>query len=83
MELPMRAEKRKKAEHPPTLLIQQIRLEWYKDCRGGNAAAQRNQYPKAMPAAKGLLLLSSIWFAHTLCVYHTETRRISYRKGLS
>lgn len=35
-------------EHLPTLLIQQIRLEWYKDCRGGNSAAQRNQYPKAM-----------------------------------
>ena len=30
-------------EHLPTLLVQQIRLQWYKDCRGGNAAAQRNQ----------------------------------------
>lgn len=28
----------------PTLLIQQIRLQWYKDCRGGNYAVQRNQY---------------------------------------
>ena len=36
------------AKHLPTLLIQQIRLQWYKDCRGGNAAAQRNQYPRAM-----------------------------------
>ena len=35
-------------EHLPTLLVQQIRLQWYKDCRGGNAAAQRNQYPRAM-----------------------------------
>ena len=24
----------------PTLLIQQIRLQWYKDCRGGNATAR-------------------------------------------
>ena len=29
-------------KHLPTLLVQQIRLQWYKDCRGGNAAAQRN-----------------------------------------
>ena len=33
-------------EHLPTLLVQQIRLQWYKDCRGGNATAQRNQYPR-------------------------------------
>ena len=52
-------------EHLPTLLVQQIRLQWYKDCRGGNAAAQRNQYPRAMRLPKdffsyypfGLLLL--------------------------
>ena len=40
------------AKHLPTLLIQQIRLQWYKDCRGGNAAAQRNQYPRAMQLPK-------------------------------
>ena len=28
--LPMRADERKRAEHLPTLLIQQIRLQWYK-----------------------------------------------------
>lgn len=39
-------------DHLPTLLIQQIRLQWYKDCRGGNAAAQRNQYPRAMRLPK-------------------------------
>ena len=38
--------------HLPTLLVQQIRLQWYKDCRGGNAAAQRNQYPRAMRLPK-------------------------------
>lgn len=36
----------------PTLLIQQIRLQWYKDCRGGNSAVQRNQYPRAMRLPK-------------------------------
>ena len=44
----MRAEERKREKYLPTLLIQQIRLQWYNDCRGGNAAAQRNQYPRAM-----------------------------------
>ena len=39
-------------EHLPTLLVQQIRLQWYKDCRGGNATAQRNQYPRAMRLPK-------------------------------
>ena len=39
-------------EHLPTLLVQQIRLQWYKDCRGGNAAVQRNQYPRAMRLPK-------------------------------
>ena len=39
-------------EHLPTLLVQQIRLQWYKDCRGGNAAAQRNRYPRAMRLPK-------------------------------
>jgi hypothetical protein len=39
-------------EHLPILLVQQIRLQWYKDCRGGNAAAQRNQYPRAMRLPK-------------------------------
>lgn len=39
-------------EHLPTLLVQQIRLQWYKDCRGGTAAAQRNQYPRAMRLPK-------------------------------
>ena len=48
----MRAEERKREKYLPTLLIQQIRLQWYKDCRGGNAAAQRNQYPRAMRLPK-------------------------------
>ncbi|KAB5103705.1 hypothetical protein GAE13_28680 [Bacteroides thetaiotaomicron] len=48
----MRADERKRAEHLPTLLIQQIRLQWYKDCRGGNYAVQRNQYPRAMRLPK-------------------------------
>ena len=39
-------------KHLPTLLVQQIRLQWYKDCRGGNAAVQRNQYPRAMRLSK-------------------------------
>ena len=39
-------------EHLPILLVQQLRLQWYKDCRGGNAAAQRNQYPRAMRLPK-------------------------------
>ena len=48
----MKAEERKREKYLPTLLVQQIRLQWYKDCRGGNAAAQRNQYPKAMRLPK-------------------------------
>ena len=48
----MRAEERKREKYLPTLLVQQIRLQWYKDCRGGNAAAQRNQYPRAMRLPK-------------------------------
>ena len=43
---------RNQPKHLPTLLIQQIRLQWYKDCRGGNAAVQRSQYPKAMRLPK-------------------------------
>ena len=31
----------------PILLIQQINLQWYKDCRGGAGAVLRNHYPKA------------------------------------
>ena len=34
----------KRRKYLPSILIQQIRLQWHKDCRGGNAAAQRNQY---------------------------------------
>ena len=48
----MRAEERKREKYLPTLLVQQIRLQWYKDCRGGTAAAQRNQYPRAMRLPK-------------------------------
>lgn len=48
----MKAEERKREKYLPTLLVQQIRLQWYKDCRGGNAAAQRNQYPRAMRLPK-------------------------------
>ena len=36
----------------PVLLIQQIRLQWYKNCRGGSAATRRNQYPRAMELPK-------------------------------
>lgn len=43
---------RNRTKHFPTLLIQQIRLQWYKDCRGGNAAVQRNRYPRAMQLPK-------------------------------
>ena len=63
-------------EHLPTLLVQQIRLQWYKDCRGGNAAAQRNQYPRAMRLPKDFF---SYWSAYSLCIYHTEARWISDR----
>ena len=45
-------------KHLPTLLVQQIRLQWYKDCRGGNAAAQRNQYPRAMRLPKDFFSLA-------------------------
>ena len=43
---------RNRPKHLPTLLVQQIRLQWYKDCRGGNDAVQRNQYPRAMRLPK-------------------------------
>lgn len=66
-------------KHLPTLLVQQIRLQWYKDCRGGNAAAQRNQYPRAMRLPKDFFLLLSFWSAYSLCIYHTEARWISDR----
>ena len=36
----------------PVLLIQQIRLQWYKNCRGGSAATRRNQCPRAMELPK-------------------------------
>ena len=55
-------------KHLPTLLVQQIRLQWYKDCRGGNAAAQRNQYPRAMRLPKDFFF----WPAYTLCIDFTE-----------
>ena len=42
----------KRRKYLPSILIQQIRLQWHKDCRGGNAAAQRNQYPRAMQLPK-------------------------------
>ena len=48
----MRAEERKREKYLPTLLVQQIRLHWYKDCRGGNGAVRRNQYPRAMRLPK-------------------------------
>ena len=48
----MKAEERKREKYLPTLLVQQIRLQWYKDCRGGKAAAQRNQYPRVMRLPK-------------------------------
>ena len=42
----------KRRKYLPSILIQQIRLQWHKDCRGGNAAAQRNQYPRACNCRK-------------------------------
>ena len=42
----------KRRKYLPSILIQQIRLQWHKDCRGGNAAAQRTQYPRAMQLPK-------------------------------
>ena len=48
----MRAEEQKREKYLPTLLVQQIRLHWYKDCRGGNGAVRRNQYPRAMRLPK-------------------------------
>ena len=53
-------------EHLPTLLVQQIRLQWYKDCRGGNAAAQRNQYPRAMRLPKDFFSYYPFTCLHTL-----------------
>lgn len=58
-------------KHLPTLLVQQIRLQWYKDCRGGNAAAQRNQYPRAMRLPKD-------FFSYYPLVY-LLTLHLSYR----
>ena len=58
-------------KHLPTLLVQQIRLQWYKDCRGGNAAAQRNRYPRAMRLPKD-------FFSYFLLVY-LLTLHLSYR----
>ena len=67
----MGAEERKREKYLPTLLIQQIRLQWYKDCRGGNAAAQRNQYPKAMRLPKDFFSYYPL-----VCLL---TLRLSYR----
>ena len=53
-------------EHLPILLVQQLRLQWYKDCRGGNAAAQRNQYPKAMRLPKDFFSYYPLACLHTL-----------------
>ena len=58
-------------EHLPTLLVQQIRLQWYKDCRGGNAAAQRTSIPKpcgCLKTSSPIILL--------VCLL---TLRLSYR----
>ena len=38
-------------KHLPTLLVQQIRLQWYKDCRGGNAAATAEPVSQSHAAA--------------------------------
>ncbi len=65
-------------EHLPILLVQQLRLQWYKDCRGGNAAAQRNQYPRAMRLPKDFFVLF-LWPAYTLCIDLTEAQWISDR----
>lgn len=35
-------------KHLYTPLIQKINLQWYKDCRGGSGAVQRNHYPRTM-----------------------------------
>ena len=52
----------------PTLLIQQIRLQWYKDCRGGNYAVQRNQYPRAFFSTDGSGQSMIVLFAPEGCV---------------
>ena len=58
--------------HLPTLLVQQIRLQWYKDCRGGVRTAEPVSQSHA--SAERLLLLLSFWSAYSLCIYHTEAR---------
>ena len=68
----MRAEERKREKYLPTLLIQQIRLQWYKDCRGGNAAAQRNQYPRAMLLPKDFSLTIPLACLHTLYLFYRD-----------
>ena len=67
------------AKYLPTLLVQQIRLQWYKDCRGGNSATQRNQYPRAMRLPQNFFSYHPFGLrsTYTLCIYLTETRWIS------
>ena len=71
----MRAEERKREKYLPTLLVQQIRLHWYKDCRGGNGAVRRNQYPRAMRLPKDFFssyylnreIKGADWDSFTVC----------------
>ena len=69
----------KQTKHLPTLLVQQIRLQWYKDCRSGNAAAQRNQYPRAMRLPKDFFSYYPFGLPTHFASIHTEARWISDR----
>ena len=76
----MRAEERKREKYLPTLLIQQIRLQWYKDCRGGNAAAQRNQYPRAMRLPKDFFSYYSFGLpTHFVSILQRPGIQVRYR----
>ena len=44
---------KKRAEHLPTLLIQQIRLQWYKDCRGGERRCAKEPVSQSNASAEG------------------------------
>ena len=53
-------------EHLPILLVQQLRLQWYKDCRGGNAAAQRTSIPERCGCLKTSSLIIPLAYLLTL-----------------
>ena len=66
----------------PSLLVQQVRLQWYKDCRGGNAAVQRNQYPRAMRLPKNFFSYYPFGLPIHFSICRARPARVSYRKGL-